>query len=110
MSKLLKSTLPFIFALLVVACDTVTIAVTDEVAVEPQAKGPSVEEAVTFVAKAEEHLAALGQHSERMSWVMANFITQDTEQLAAKASEQFTAAQVEIAVQAAHFTELDGLD
>ena len=110
MSKLLKSTLPFIFALLVVACDTVTIAVTDEVAVEPQAKEPSVEEAVTFVAKAEEHLAALGQHSERMSWVLANFITEDTEQLAAKANEQFTAAQVEIAVQAARFTELDGLD
>jgi len=110
MSKLLKSTLPFIFALLVVACDTVTITVTDEVAVEPQAKEPSVEEAVTFVAKAEEHLAALGQHSERMSWVLANFITEDTEQLAAKANEQFTAAQVEIAVQAARFTELDGLD
>ena len=110
MSKLLKSTLPFIFALLVGACDTVTIAVTDEVAVEPQAKEPSVEEAVTFVAKAEEHLAALGQHSERMSWVLANFITEDTEQLAAKANEQFTAAQVEIAVQAARFTELDGLD
>ena len=110
MAKLLKSTLPFIFALLVVACDTVTITVTDEVAVEPQAKEPSVEEAVTFVAKAEEHLADLGQNSERMSWVMANFITQDTEQLAAKASEQFTAAQVEIAVQAARFTGLDGLD
>lgn len=110
MSKLLKSTLPFIFALLVVACDTVTITVTDEVAVEPQAKEPSVEEAVTFVAKAEEHLSALGQHSERMSWVLANFITEDTEQLAAKANEQFTAAQVEIAVQAARFTELDGLD
>ncbi|MCH7508150.1 MAG: M2 family metallopeptidase, partial [Proteobacteria bacterium] len=98
------------FALLVVACDTVTITVTDEVAVEPQAKEPSVEEAVTFVAKAEEHLAALGQHSERMSWVLANFITEDTEQLAAKANEQFTAAQVEIAVQAARFTGLDGLD
>ncbi len=110
MSKLLKSTLPFIFALLVVACDTVTITVTDEVAVEPQAKEPSVEEAVTFVAKAEEHLAALGQHSQRMSLVLANFITEDTEQLAAKANEQFTAAQVEIAVQAARFTELDGLD
>ncbi len=110
MSKLLKSTLLFICALLVVACDTVTITVTDEVAVEPQAKEPSVEEAVTFVAKAEEHLAALGQHSERMSWVLANFITEDTEQLAAKANEQFTAAQVEIAVQAARFTELDGLD
>jgi len=72
---------------------------------EPSASGPSVEEAVAFVADAEDRLATLGQHSERMAWVLANFITEDTEQLAAKASEQLTAA-----AQAARFTGLEGLD
>ena len=106
MDKFSKLVLPLALSLLLCACEPVTITVSEE----PPTSGPSVEEAVNFVADAEEHLAALGQNSERMSWVMANFITEDTAQLAAKASEQFTAAQVEIAVQAARFIGLDGLD
>jgi len=97
-------------SLLLSACDPVTITVSDDVPGKPSTSGPSVGEAVTFVADAEERLAILGQNSERMSWVLANFITEDTEQLAARAREQFTAAQVEIAVQAARFTGLEGLD
>ena len=110
MHKFSKLALLPALSLLLAACEPVTITVSDEAAVDPQAKGPSVEEAISFVAEAEERLAALGQHSERMAWVLANFITQDTEQLAAKAAEQFTAAQVEIAAQAARFTGLEGLD
>jgi len=110
MHKFSKLALLLALSLLLAACEPVTITVSDEAAVDPQAKGPSVEEAISFVAEAEERLAALGQHSERMAWVLANFITQDTEQLAAKAAEQFTAAQVEIAAQAARFTGLEGLD
>ena len=106
MYKFSKLVLPLALSLLLCACEQVTITVSDE----PPASGPSVEEAVIFVAEAEQHLAALGQNSERMSWVLNNFITDDTEQLAAKASEQFTAAQVGIAVQAARFIGLDGLD
>ena len=106
MYKFSKLVLPLALSLLLCACEPVTITVSEE----PSTSGPSVEEAVIFVADAEEHLAALGQNSERMSWVMANFITEDTEQLAAKASEKCTAAQVEIAVQAARFIGLDGLD
>ncbi len=74
----------------------------------PQA--PTAEEAAAFVARAEEKLAQLGQESERMAWVLSNFITFDTELLAARASEQYTAAQVEIASQAARFNEVQGLD
>lgn len=72
--------------------------------------GPTVDEAVAFVAQAEERLAELGQHSERVAWVLSNFITHDTEILAARAAADFTAAQVEIASQAARFNDLDGLD
>jgi peptidyl-dipeptidase A len=73
-------------------------------------QAPTAEEAAEFVAEAEEGLARLGQHSERMGWVLANFITVDTELLAARAAEQFTAAQVEIAAAAARFNDVAGLD
>ncbi len=98
------------FALLVTACEPAPVVVTEEVVVESQESGPTIDEAVVFVAAAEERLAILSQNSERMSWVLANFITEDTEQLAAKASEEFTAVQVEIAAQAARFSGLEGLD
>jgi len=106
MYKFSKLVLLPALSLLLVACEPATV----QPAVEPQAEGPSVYEAVTFVAEAEDRLAALGQYSERLAWVQANFITDDTEQLAAKAKEQFTAAQVEIAAQAARFTGIEGLD
>jgi peptidyl-dipeptidase A len=79
-------------------------------AAEPAAAGPGVEEAREFVAESEETLARLGQHNERMAWVLANFITEDTELLAAKSEEQFTAAKVAIASRAARYNGLQGLD
>jgi peptidyl-dipeptidase A len=45
-----------------------------------------------------------------MAWVLANFITGDTELLAARTAEDFTAAQVGIAGQAARFRDVAGLD
>ena len=74
MYKFSKLVLPLALSLLVCACEPVTITVSDE----PPTSGPSVEEAVIFVAEAEQHLAVLGQNSERMSWVLNNFITEDT--------------------------------
>ena len=74
------------------------------------AQQPTAAEAAAFVAEAEQHLARLGQYSERQAWVLQNFITPDTELLAAKASEQFTAAQVEVAGEAARFMDVRDLD
>jgi peptidyl-dipeptidase A len=71
---------------------------------------PTAADAAAFVAAAEQRLTALGQHNERMAWVLANFITVDTELLAARTAEEFTAAQVEIAGQAARFGDVAGLD
>jgi peptidyl-dipeptidase A len=71
---------------------------------------PTAAEARRFIAKAERRLERLGQDSERMNWVLANFITEDTETLSAKAAERYTAAQVDIAAQAATYAELDRLD
>lgn len=71
---------------------------------------PTATDAVAFVAAAEAQLEKLGEHAERNQWVLANFITFDTELLAATADEQFTAAKVKAATDAAAYLELSGLD
>jgi peptidyl-dipeptidase A len=70
----------------------------------------TTEDAIEFVAQSEAQLADLLVENERMAWVYSNFITQDTEMLAALASKKFTAAQVELAVEAARYHEIEGLD
>ena len=60
-------------------------------------------DAVEFVARSGEELADLLIENEQMAWVYSNFITQDTEMLAALANKKFTARQVELAVEAAGY-------
>lgn len=76
--------------------------------VEPA--GPTAEDAAAFIAKSEQQLEQLVQHNERVAWVLSNFITEDTELLSAKAAEQLTSAQVEVASAAARFNDVAGLD
>ena len=71
--------------------------------------GPA-ENAPEFVANAEQRLTVLMQESERMAWVHSNFITEDTQQLAAIASRKFTALQVELAAAAAGYNNVEGID
>src|SRR5947209_425984 len=68
---------------------------------------PTRQEAERFVADAEKRYAESSVEASRASWVQANFITVDTETLAAQANERSTALGVELAKQAARF---DGLD
>ena len=75
-----------------------------------QPAAPTPEDAVAFVTDAEAELERLGQLNERMGWVLQNFITEDTEFLAARTEEQFTAAKVAITSQAARFIDVEGLD
>lgn len=98
--------------LLLVSCkpaNTVATAIADSNTRGP-ISAPTAEEAAKFVRDAEASLETLGQHSERNQWVMANFITYDTQLLAARAGEQFTAAKVQAASDAAKFIGLSGLD
>jgi len=97
-------------ALLLTACGPAAGPDAAGIANQQPAPPAPAAEAVVFVAQAEKRLARLGQHSERQAWVLQNFITQDTEQLAARAAEQLTAAQVEIASQVARFDGVEGLD
>src|SRR5260370_42693189 len=68
--------------------------------------GRTVAEAEAFMKKAEAQLEDLGIRAGRASWVQENFITDDTEALAAQAQEKFTAAATQLALDARRF---DGL-
>jgi peptidyl-dipeptidase A len=61
---------------------------------------PSAGEAAAFVANAEKQLEALGLEAEAASWVQVNFITVDTNKIAALTSQRLTTAAVRYATEA----------
>ena len=67
---------------------------------------PTIEEATQFVAEAEKRLIDLGLEAQRAEWVKQNFITVDTEAIAAKAGERAVTAAVEYAKKSPRY---DGL-
>ncbi len=67
---------------------------------------PTVAEAEKFIAGAEQKLLALTLKSSRASWVQSNFITDDTEAMAAAAQDDLTAATTELAMSARRFAGL----
>jgi peptidyl-dipeptidase A len=94
-----------------VGCAALTLAVAAapcwaQVTPAQTAAAPTVEEARQFVARAEERLLDLGNRAARAGWVQANFITEDTEKLAADANKDVIAAAMELAKGATRF---DGL-
>jgi peptidyl-dipeptidase A len=80
------------------------------VTVSKNESAPSPQSATEFVLSAEKQLEELGQEAERAAWVYSNFITGDTEKLAATANKKFTARQVELATVAAQFNDVAGID
>lgn len=73
---------------------------------ETTTAGPTPEDARAFMDQAEKQLRALSIESSRAGWVQSNFITGDTELLAAKANEKLIAATTQLALDARRF---DGL-
>jgi peptidyl-dipeptidase A len=69
-------------------------------------KPATVAEAKAFIANAEKQMAEMSQYVQRAAWVQSNFITDDTEWLAAKAGAESTELQVRLANEAKRF---DGL-
>ena len=74
----------------------------------PPAAGPppTLEEAKAFMDKAEVLLLELSILQSRAQWVQENFITDDTEALAAEANKNLIAASMELAAQAKRFAGL----
>lgn len=64
---------------------------------------PSPGEATKFIDQAEQDLFTLGVKAGRADWVAQNFITDDTEQITADASEAFNTAATQYAKQAHRF-------
>jgi peptidyl-dipeptidase A len=76
----------------------------------PDPAAPTAAEAAAFLEAAETRLAALAERASRASWVQSTYITHDTEIIAAQAAEQYLAAAVELAQEAARFADVPGLD
>src|SRR4029453_17073035 len=64
---------------------------------------PTAAEAKAFVEQAEAKLAVANEYAARSSWVRANFITEDTQWLEAKAGAEQNALATKLAKQAARF-------
>jgi peptidyl-dipeptidase A len=75
-----------------------------------QAAEPDVAEAKAFVASAEAQLSAYADRAQRVAWVNATFITDDTDAMAAEAGAEGTLLQVKLAKEAARFNSVTGLD
>jgi peptidyl-dipeptidase A len=84
---------------------TLLLAVVLAVSASAQS-APTVQEARDFIEKAEARLLALSIEAGRAAWVQSTYITEDTEALAALASERAINDTVEFAKQATRF---DGL-
>jgi peptidyl-dipeptidase A len=68
-----------------------------------QGPAPSAAEAKAFVEQAETQLASMNEYAAKAAWVRANFITEDTQWLEAKATAQQSELATSLAKQAARF-------
>jgi peptidyl-dipeptidase A len=84
---------------------TLSLALAATTAAFAQTK-PNIADARAFLDKAEKELLELSNNAGRVQWVQATYITDDTEILAAQASEREIAATVRFAKEAKRF---DGL-
>jgi len=69
--------------------------------------GPNADDARSFVEAANTQLETLGVRAARAEWVKSNFITVDTEAIAAEAYENYIAASVELAKQSVQFNDVE---
>ena len=84
----------------------VSLLVTPVLRAQSAASAPTVEEATKYINEAEQRLLDLGIKASRASWVAANFITDDTEQIAADANEILNTASANYAKEAHRFDKL----
>src|SRR5688500_1338603 len=86
---------------------TPTQAVTVDTAVIITPPAATVADARQYMQEAEARLTALGLTANQAGWVAANFITDDTEALAANANREYAVAVQQLATGARRF---DGLE
>ncbi len=99
----MKRSLGLSLAALLLCCAPFLPAVS---AKKARSASPTAVEAGKFLDQAEAKLLALSVDSSRSSWVQSNFITDDTEILAAQANERLIAATAALAKEAARFDKV----
>jgi peptidyl-dipeptidase A len=89
-------------------CSCSSRSAPDVVTISPAAVRPAAtaSDARAFVDSAETTLMRLGIEASRAQWVQENFITYDTELMAAQANERLISANVEFATQSARYNNL----
>jgi peptidyl-dipeptidase A len=78
----------------------------EHVAATADGKVPTIADAKAFLDDAEARLFDLGNKVQRADWVHANFITDDTDQIAADADEELNTLTVQLATKAHRFDSL----
>ncbi len=73
----------------------------------PESAAPTAEDAREFLARAEATLEEQSRFASRVYWIQANFITDDTNWLAAEVGADLTRTAVEFAQEARRFDDLD---
>ncbi len=96
----LSRLVPFVLALVF------ALFVPDAQRLFAQPAAPTIEEARAFLERTEKELKEIMIKSSRASWIQSNFITHDTEGLAAEANKDLIAAQMRAAKGAARFAKL----
>ncbi len=70
------------------------------------AADPTPEDARAFIARADTELLELANKQQRASWVQSNFITQDTEAIAADANRELIAKAMDLAAEAVKYEKV----
>jgi len=105
-----SSLLKFTKSCILLAIASVTIACQPNQQQNTEVKQPvklTAQDAKTFVAEAEKSLEGDYELIGKAFWVQANFVNDDTNALAAKASEEATKKSVQLALAAQKFDDLD---
>ncbi len=80
--------------------------ISGKISAQAKTAPPTASEAKTFLENAERDLYVLNEKASRASWVEENFITDDTEQMAADANEALNTAAAKFAKQAHRFDQV----
>jgi peptidyl-dipeptidase A len=83
------------------AIETVSVTETNS-----ETKAPTIQEAKEFLERAEREIVALRAYGGKVYWIQANFITDDTNALAAMAGAQGARLSTRLANQAKRFNDL----
>ncbi|WP_321323917.1 M2 family metallopeptidase [uncultured Parasphingorhabdus sp.] len=99
-----------IVAIATMALATPALAKHHEKDAMEETAAPTAADAEQFIAETEQQLFDFSVDAARIYWINANFITDDTDALAAKVGAEGTTMSVEAAIEAARFNDVAGLD